>query len=56
MVDKYVVSTDVCKFLHISKGTLHNYVKAGMPHLRLNRKLLFELEEVEKWVKERASR
>jgi excisionase family DNA binding protein len=50
-----MLSSDVREMLHISKTTLTKYIKEGMPHIRLGKKLLFEMEAVEKWIKEKTS-
>ncbi len=40
--ENFISADELLKRLPISRGTLHNYIKAGkIPHVKLNHRLLF---------------
>lgn len=52
---QWVTTRELMEHLRIvSANTVTNYIKAGMPHHRLGgRTLLFDLAEVDEWVRSR---
>lgn len=44
-------SKELCDKLGIHINTLYKYIKKGMPHIKLERKLLFNYDEVINWLK-----
>lgn len=43
--------SELTKFLHCSKASVHNYKKLGMPFYRIGRKILFRKNEVLNFMK-----
>lgn len=43
-------SKELCEKLGIHKNTLYHYLKLGLPSVKLERKYLFNYEEVIKWL------
>lgn len=46
-------SRELCNRLGIHENTLYNYIKKGMPCVKLDKKYVFDYDEVIKWFKER---
>ncbi|GLC32881.1 helix-turn-helix domain-containing protein [Clostridium omnivorum] len=43
---------DICKVFNISRTTLYRYRKDGMPYIQIKRKIMFDADEVKKWLKQ----
>ncbi|MBC2710627.1 MAG: helix-turn-helix domain-containing protein [Desulfosarcina sp.] len=48
LVDLKTLSTSAS----LSVATLRNYIKMGMPHYRVRRKILIDLEEFNQWMQQ----
>ena len=53
MPDVYLRSKDLEQKYQISRATVDNWKKWGMPHLKIGRSVRFDENEVEKWIRER---
>lgn len=42
----------LCEDLKISRATLYRYRQIGLPTIQVNKKLMFDKEEVIKWLKD----
>ncbi len=50
--NKWLSMNDVCKYLHISRDTVMNWIKKeGMPAHRKGRLWRFDINEVDEWMK-----
>jgi excisionase family DNA binding protein len=50
---KYLNFNDTCDYLGVNKHTLYNWTHLNkIPHKKINRKLLFSVEELERWIEE----
>lgn len=47
-----LTKSDLAKALKVSRPTVNNYLKKGMPHYKVSRAVRFDFEEVKKWIKE----
>ena len=55
-MDEYLTENQMAERLQISRTTLYQLRKEGMPCLRVNRMVRYRLEDVEKFLAERAHR
>lgn len=49
--ETYITSAELIEILAISKSTLENLCKRGMPLLRVGKSRRFLLSDVQKWLK-----
>ena len=52
MPDVYLRSKDLEQKYQVSRATIDNWKKAGMPFLKIGRSVRFDETEVEKWILE----
>ena len=52
MPDVYLCSKDLEQKYKVSRATIDNWKKWGMPHLKIGRSVRFDEAEVEKWIRE----
>ena len=52
MPDVYLRSKDLEQKYQVSRATVDNWKKAGMPFLKIGRSVRFDENEVEKWIHE----
>jgi len=55
MPDVYLRSKDLETKYQVSRATIDNWKKQGMPYLKIGRSVRFEENEVEKWIREHFS-
>ncbi len=49
--ERLLTRKDVMEYLQISHGTLHKLIKnQSLPHIKLDRKVLFRKADVEAWL------
>ena len=53
MPDMYLTSKDLEKKYQISRSTVDNWKKEGLPYIKIGRSVRFVEKEVEKWINER---
>jgi len=42
---------DLMTYLHISRGTINRLMKRGLPHIKLERRVLFRKEDIDTYLK-----
>ncbi len=47
---------DLMAYLKVSKGTVENLMREGLPHVKLKRRVLFRLDLVDEWLEARMIR
>ena len=52
MPDVYLRSRDLELKYQVSRATIDNWKKYGMPYLKIGRSVRFDEKDVEKWVRE----
>lgn len=50
---EYSTKKEIAQFLKVSESTVDRWRKEGLPCIKVQRKVLFKKEEVEKWLKEK---
>jgi len=55
MPDVYLRSKDLEQKYQVSRATVDNWKKSGMPFLKIGRSVRFDEKEVEKWIHENFS-
>jgi len=53
MPDVYLTSKDLEKKYQISRSTVDNWKKEGLPFIKIGRSVRFDEKEVERWINER---
>jgi predicted DNA-binding transcriptional regulator AlpA len=53
MPDVYLTSKDLEKKYQISRSTVDNWKKEGLPYIKIGRSVRFDEAEVDKWIKKR---
>ena len=53
MPDVYLTSKDLEKKYQISRSTVDNWKKEGLPFIKIGRSVRFDEKDVEKWINER---
>ncbi len=53
---EYITENELAKRLQISRTTLYQLRREGMPYLRVNRMVRYCSEDVENWLAERGHR
>ena len=53
MPDVYLTSKDLEKKYQISRSTVDNWKKEGLPFIKIGRSVRFDEREVERWINER---
>lgn len=48
---KYLTIEDVAEMLQVTRGTIYNFKKKGLPFIKIGKTLRFDQEEVIDWVK-----
>jgi excisionase family DNA binding protein len=49
--DEILTKEQTCHYLNIGKGTLQKLMqKQGLPYIKLERKVLFRLSDIDKWL------
>jgi len=56
MPDVYLRSKDLEQKYQVSRATIDNWKKAGMPYLKIGRSVRFDEAAVEKWIHEQFNR
>ena len=56
MPDVYLRSKDLEQKYQVSRATIDNWKKAGMPYLKMGRSVRFDEAAVEKWIHEQFNR
>jgi predicted DNA-binding transcriptional regulator AlpA len=54
MSEKYMTAPEVADHCRVSVWTIYARVKAGMPHGRIGNRLLFDVAEVNAWIRNHA--
>jgi excisionase family DNA binding protein len=54
-MEQYLNIIDIAKRYKVSTKTIRNWIKRGMPHLRIGNVIRFDISEVEQWIKEKVS-
>lgn len=49
----YITTKELCDLLKVSRQTLTNWRKEGLPHEKFGKLVRFNKEKVYKWLKER---
>lgn len=53
-MNKYSTKKEIAQFLKVSESTIDRWRReGGLPFIKVQRKVLFKQEEVEKWLKEK---
>jgi excisionase family DNA binding protein len=47
---------DVMRYLRISKGTVENLMREGLPHVKLKRRVLFRRDWIDSYLEARMTR
>ena len=47
----YMTKDDLMTYLHISRGTINRLMKRGLPHIKLERRVLFRKEDIDTYLK-----
>ena len=50
MSSDYLSKKDLMGYLKVSKGTVENLMREGLPHVKLKRRVLFRLDLVDGWL------
>ena len=53
MPDVYLRSKDLEQKYQVSRATIDNWKKQGMPFIKIGRSVRFDEKEIEKWIRER---
>ena len=53
MPDVYLRSRDLEQKYQVSRATIDNWKKQGMPFIKIGRSVRFDEKEIEKWIRER---
>ena len=53
MPDVYLTSKDLEKKYQISRSTVDNWKKEGLPYIKIGRSVRFDETEVDKWISKR---
>jgi excisionase family DNA binding protein len=53
-MDEFLTKTEVAKLLKVSESTIDRWRKEGMPSIKVQRKVLFKQDDVEKWLQEKS--
>ena len=53
MPDVYLTSKDLEKKYQISRSTVDNWKKEGLPFIKIGRSVRFDEKEVERWINDR---
>lgn len=53
-MEEHLTKSELAKLLKVSEVTIDRWRKAGLPSIKVNRKVLFDQEEVQKWLKGKA--
>ena len=56
MPDVYLRSKDLEQKYQVSRATIDNWKKQGLPYLKIGRAVRFDEAEVEKWIREHFSK
>jgi excisionase family DNA binding protein len=48
----YLTTKDVCEILKVSRETLYNWRKDGLPFTRVMTTIRYNLDEVRRWIEE----
>ena len=49
---KYNTIQEVADTYSVTKQTIRNWIKRGLPHIKVGNVLRFDLQEVDKWIHE----
>lgn len=50
MSTEYLSKKDLMTYLKISKGTIERLMKQGLPHIKLERRVLFKKADIDAWL------
>jgi excisionase family DNA binding protein len=53
---EYLSKKDLAAYLGISKGTIERLMKQGLPHLKLERRVLFRRSEIDAYLESKTVR
>lgn len=56
MSAEYFSKKDLMAYLKISKGTVENLMRQGLPFIKLERRVLFRREDVDRWLESKIVR
>ncbi len=56
MSAEYFSKKDLMAYLKISKGTVENLMKQGLPHVKLERRVLFRREDIDAFLESKIVR
>jgi excisionase family DNA binding protein len=55
IMSQYANIEDIANIYKVSTRTVRNWIKRGMPHLRIGNVIRFDIPEVEHWIKEKVN-
>ncbi len=53
-MDEYLTKQEISRLLKVSEVTIDRWRKEGMPSIKVKRKVLFNQDDVEKWLQEKS--
>lgn len=56
MPGEYMTKTECQEYLRIGKSSLEKLVKAGLPRIKLCRKVIFRKKDVDTWLEKKVQR
>lgn len=56
MLREYMTKAECQEYLRISKSSLEKLVKAGLPRIKLDRKVIFRKVDVDRWLESKVRR
>lgn len=51
--EKLITNKELQELLNVSRYTIYDWMKEGMPHIKIKKTVRFNKTEVEKWLLER---
>ena len=55
MMKKYNIK-DIAEYYSVTQQTIRNWVKSGLPHIKIKNVLRFDPEETDRWLKEQTKK
>ena len=49
---KFLTVEELAEMFKVHKNTVYNWVEKGLPHIKIDRIMRFDLDDVLKWAKE----
>jgi excisionase family DNA binding protein len=53
-MEEYLTKGELAKLLKVSEVTVDRWRKEGLPCIKIKRKVLFDQEEVQRWLKKKS--